>query len=74
MACNQAENNETFSSLCTQPGVSKTQRPALPLFFQPLRVKCPGCTPLHLCLPMAPSPWLHPGLGTARGHEARTLL
>lgn len=40
--------SQAFSRLCTQPGVNKTQRPALLLFFQPLRVKGAGCTLLHL--------------------------
>lgn len=66
MACDQAEK-ETFSSLCTQPGAS-------PLFLQPLRVKCPGCTLLHCVCPWRPHPGSTQGWGTARGQEARTLL
>lgn len=54
--------------------VNKTQRPASVRLFQPLRVKWPGCARLHLHLPLVPSPWLPPELGTTTGQKALTWV
>lgn len=44
------------------------------LFFWPLRAKWPGWAGLCSHLPLAPSPWLPPELGTANGQEAWTWV